>query len=92
MANPFEGRTFAIAGTFARATKVGSKIAIEARGGTVLASPSKKTDFLIAAGKAGAALEKAKKLGVRVLSEEDLERMLEEAGPLTEAQLRAMLG
>ena len=91
MPNPFEGKTFAISGPFARTTKVGSKMAIEARGGTVVSSPNKTTDYLIAGGKAGAALEKAKKLGVAILSEEDFEALLKEAGPVTQEQIRAML-
>jgi BRCT domain type II-containing protein len=56
-----------------------------------MANPFEGKTSAIAAGKAGAALAKAKKLGIPVLSEEDFERLQAEAGPVTEAQLRAFM-
>jgi DNA ligase (NAD+) len=47
-----------------------------ARGGKVSGSVSKKTSYLLAGDEAGSKLEKAKKLGVRVLNEEEFRAML----------------
>ena len=44
--------------------------------GVVWLSVSKKTDFLIAGAEAGSKLDKAEKLGVKVLSENEFEKML----------------
>jgi DNA ligase (NAD+) len=92
MANPFEGKTFALTGTLERRSREEAKMSIEARGGRFASSPTKKADFVIAGAKAGAKLEKAKELGIPLLSEADFERLIDEAGPITAAQQRAYLG
>lgn len=69
------GKTFVITGTLS----VGRgeiKAKIEHAGGKVSSSVSKKTDYLVAGENAGSKLEKAKKLGVAVLSESDFSSML----------------
>ncbi|MGC9328259.1 MAG: BRCT domain-containing protein, partial [Candidatus Hinthialibacter sp.] len=52
---------------------------IQQRGGRVTSSVSKKTDFVLAGEKAGSKLDKAQKLGVTILSENDFEEMLQQS-------------
>jgi DNA ligase (NAD+) len=90
-ANPFAGKTFVITGTLARRAKDEARMSIEARGGKVAGAPSKKTDYVLAGDKAGAKLDKARELGLTILSEEDFERMLKAAGSLTKEQVAQYL-
>jgi len=85
--NPFAGKTFVITGTLQRRAKDEARMSIEARGGKVTGAPSRKTDYVLAGERAGSALEKARALGLTVLSEADFERMVAEAGPLTPEQV-----
>jgi len=52
---------------------------IRSRGGKVVGSVSKNTDYVVAGDDAGAKLEKARELGVTVLDEADLRKMFEES-------------
>ena len=70
------GKTFVITGTLTGMTRNEAKDRIQAAGGKVTGSVSKKTDFLIAGDKAGSKLTKAQNLGVAVLNEVELEKML----------------
>ena len=90
--NPFAAKTFVISGTLARRAKADAQMSIEARGGKVTGAVSRKTDYLLAGDKAGASLDRARALGVPVLSEADFERMIQQAGPITKAQRDAYLG
>jgi BRCT domain type II-containing protein len=90
--NPFAGKTFVITGTLARRSKDEAQMSIEVRGGKVTGAPSKRTDYVLAGEKAGTKLDKARALGVTVLSELDFEQMIQQAGPVTKEQRAAYLG
>ena len=69
------GKTFVITGTLSR-PRDEFKSLIEANGGKVTGSVSKKTDYLLAGEEAGSKLEKAQSLGVHVLAEADFLTLL----------------
>ncbi len=70
------GMTFVLTGTLSRMTRNAAKDSIQALGGKVAGSVSNKTDFLVAGDKAGSKLTKAQNLGIEVLTEEALEKLL----------------
>ncbi len=70
------GKTFVLTGTLPNLTREDAKDRIQAAGGKVSGSVSKKTDYVVAGERAGSKLEKAEKLGVTVLDEEGLEELL----------------
>jgi DNA ligase (NAD+) len=72
----FVNKQFVLTGTLASFTRDEAKALIEARGGRVMSSVSKKTDFVIAGEEAGSKLEKATALGVAVLDEPAFKKML----------------
>ena len=72
------GKTFVISGTFQHFERDDLKIKIEANGGKVLSGVSGKLNFLVAGSEAGPSkLEKAHKLGVRIISEDEFIALLE---------------
>ncbi|MBR6617542.1 MAG: NAD-dependent DNA ligase LigA, partial [Oscillospiraceae bacterium] len=72
----FSGKVFVLTGTLSRMKRSEAKKAIEAAGGTVTGSVSKKTDCVIAGEEAGSKLTKAQELGIMILSEtEFLEKL-----------------
>ena len=72
------GKTFVISGTFQNFERDDLKIKIEANGGKVLSGVSGKLNYLVAGSEAGPSkLEKAQKLGVQIISEEEFITMLE---------------
>ena len=74
--HPFFGKTFVLTGTLAKFTRTAASELIKERGGKVSASVSQATDFLLAGEEAGSKLDKAKKLKVMILSEDDFVGML----------------
>jgi DNA ligase (NAD+) len=72
---PLEGKTIVVTGTLKRFTREEIKDAIVKHGGRSSGSVSKKTDFVLAGEEAGSKLDKAKELGVKVISEEEFLRM-----------------
>jgi DNA ligase (NAD+) len=70
-----EGKTFVVTGTMARSSRVEIEQRIRTLGGKTSSSVSKNTDCVIAGSKPGSKLDKAKELGIRILSEEDFEEI-----------------
>jgi DNA ligase (NAD+) len=68
-------KTFVLTGTLAKRTREEAKALIEAAGGKVSGSVSKKTDYVVAGADAGSKLDKARELGVEIIDEEQLEQL-----------------
>jgi len=73
---PLDGLTFVLTGTLVNRTRDEAGAALKLLGAKVSGSVSKKTSYLVAGPKAGSKLTKAESLGVPVLDEEALERIL----------------
>ena len=76
MAQVFEGKTFVLTGTLEGMTREEATSIIEHRGGRVSSSISKKTNFVLVGRDAGSKLDKARKLGVQILDEQQFRTML----------------
>ncbi|MBO9702464.1 MAG: NAD-dependent DNA ligase LigA [Sporocytophaga sp.] len=75
--NIFEGKTFVISGVFQNFSRDGIKEKVEKNGGKVVSSISAKLNFLIAGENMGPSkLEKAQKLGIQMISEDEFINML----------------
>jgi DNA ligase (NAD+) len=70
------GNTFVVTGSLSQFTRNEIKEFIVNNGGKVTGSVSKKTDYLIAGENAGSKLTKAQNLGIQIISEDDLLRMV----------------
>ncbi|MGK7920881.1 MAG: helix-hairpin-helix domain-containing protein, partial [Trichodesmium sp.] len=72
-----EGKTFVLTGTLPNLKRDEAKNLIQNAGGKVTGSVSSKTDFVVVGEDAGSKLEKAEKLGIRQLNEQQLLELLE---------------
>jgi DNA ligase (NAD+) len=72
-----EGKQFVLTGTLSGLTREEAKEKIQALGGRVTSTVSKKTDYLVAGGSAGSKLEKASQLDVTILDEEALQKLVD---------------
>lgn len=72
------GKTFVLTGSLTACTRDEASAKIESRGGKVSSSVSKKTDYLLAGSGAGSKLAKAQSLGVKILSENEFNALLED--------------
>ena len=70
------GKTFVITGSFEGYTREGINLLIEQNSGKTSTTVSKKTSFVIAGEEAGSKLDKANKLGVQIISEEEFKEMI----------------
>ncbi|MCI6284908.1 NAD-dependent DNA ligase LigA [Selenomonas sp.] len=74
------GKTFVITGTLPTLGRKECAALIESHGGRVTGSVSKKTDYLVAGEAAGSKLTKAQSLGIAILSEDELQHLIANAG------------
>lgn len=76
--NILEGQTFVISGTFSKYSRDEYKALIEKNGGKNVGSVSSKTNYILAGDNMGPAkLEKAQKLGVKIIGEEDFLKLID---------------
>ena len=73
----FTGLTFVLTGTLSRFTREEASAIIESFGGKASSSVSKKTTYVLAGENAGSKLTKAESLGIKIISEEEFETMIQ---------------
>jgi DNA ligase (NAD+) len=75
-AGPLVGKTVVVTGTLEKYDRKLIEEVIAQHGGKAAASVSKKTDYVVAGDKAGSKLDKARQLGVPVLTEEEFDKLI----------------
>ena len=73
---PLAGKTFVLTGTLPSMTREEATEKIEALGGHVTGSVSKKTDYVLAGAEPGSKFDKAKELGVKIIDEAEFRKIL----------------
>lgn len=73
---PLQGKTFVFTGSLTRFTRPEAEELVRKLGGSASGSVSKKTDYLVAGAEPGSKYDKAKKLGVKIISEEEFEKLI----------------
>ena len=76
---PFTGKTVVVTGTLTKLSRDEAKDALRKAGAIVTDSISKKTDFLVVGADAGSKLDKARKLGVKTLTEAEFLKVLNQS-------------
>ena len=72
----FEGKTFVFTGTLSTMTRAEAKDLVEKLGGKATSSVSKKTDYVVVGENPGSKADKARNLGVTILSVEKFKKLL----------------
>ena len=75
-ARPLAGKKFLATGTLSGYTRGGIRDAVTSAGGEFMSTVSKNLDYLIVGVNAGSKLDKAKKIGVRILTEDEFNQMI----------------
>jgi DNA ligase (NAD+) len=73
---PLAGKTLVVTGTLTKYSREEIQTLIQQHGGRAAGSVSKKTDYVVAGAEAGSKLDKARQLGIQVLSEDEFERLI----------------
>ena len=73
---PLAGKTIVVTGTLKNYSRQSIEETIQKNGGRAAGSVSKKTDFVVAGDEAGSKLDKAKQLGVKVISEQEFDKLI----------------
>jgi len=76
-AGPLAGKTFVLTGTLPHLKREEAAAKIEAAGGKVSGSVSKKTDYVVAGEEAGSKLDKARELGITVINEAGMVKLVQ---------------
>ena len=76
---PLAGKTFVLTGTLATLTRDAAREAIERRGGRVIGSVSKKTDYVVVGESPGSKADDARRLGVTMLDEKEFRALVNES-------------
>ena len=76
----FEGKTFVVTGSMEGFSRNEIEELIRSRGGNASSSVSKNTDYVVAGKDPGSKFEKAKQLGVKIISEQEFKKLIADAG------------
>lgn len=74
--HPFQGKVFVLTGSLEHYTRSGAASLIKERGGKVVDSVSKKTNYVLTGSEPGSKLEKARSLGIPILNEAEFRTLL----------------